>query len=90
MSSPPSFIHPFIHTTHTHIHRVEVSGAEYTFAQNGIFFHIPKTPMVGPGQVVTLKESIPMGTHVGSANEVGMNVSVCVCVYMYFIFGSRH
>lgn len=49
---------------------VEVGGVEYTFAQNGIFFHIPKTPLMGPGQVVKLRESMDMGTHVGSANEI--------------------
>ena len=49
---------------------VEVGGVEYTFAQNGVFFHVPKTPMVAAGQVIKLKESMPMGEHVGSANEV--------------------
>lgn len=49
---------------------VEVGGVEYTFAQNGVFFHVPKTPIVAAGQVITLKESMPMGEHVGSANEV--------------------
>lgn len=56
---------------------VEVGGVEYTFAQNGVFFHVPKTPMVAAGQVITLKESMPMGEHVGSANEV--------CLF-YFLF----
>jgi len=49
---------------------VEVGGVEYTFAQNGIFFHVPRMPIVATGQVITLKESMPMGEHVGSANEV--------------------
>lgn len=49
---------------------VEISGAEYTFGQNGVFFHLPKKPGVAPGQSVKLRESIFMGTHVGSANEV--------------------
>ncbi|EWM29208.1 protein of unknown function DUF862, eukaryotic [Nannochloropsis gaditana] len=48
----------------------KVGGVEYTFAQNGVFFHVPKTPLVASGQVVSLKESIVMGEHVGSANEV--------------------
>lgn len=50
---------------------------EYTFAQNGIFFHTPKAPMVAPGQVVKLRESMVMGTHVGSANDVHGVVNRC-------------
>lgn len=59
---------------------VEVSGVEWTFAQNGIFFHTPKTPKMAPGQVVKLRESMEMGTHVGSANDVHGVINRCgVC-----------
>lgn len=33
---------------------VEISGVEWTFAQKGIFFHAPKTPLVAAGQVRVL------------------------------------
>lgn len=50
---------------------VEISGAEWTFSSGaGVFFHKPKTPAVGRGQSLKLKESIVMGVHVGSANDV--------------------
>jgi len=54
----------------------KVGGVEYTFAQNGVFFHVPKTPLVASGQVVSLKESIVMGEHVGSANEVKRSLNL--------------
>lgn len=49
---------------------VEIGGLEYTFAQQGIFFHQPKAPPTAPGQSLTHKESIVMGSHHGSANDV--------------------
>lgn len=50
---------------------VEISGAEWTFSSGaGVFFHKPKTPAVGQGQSLTLKESIVIGVHQGSANEI--------------------
>lgn len=59
---------------------VEVSGVEWTYAQNGIFFHTPKTPNMAPGQMVKLRESMEMGTHVGSANDVHGVINRCgVC-----------
>ena len=60
---------------------VEVSGVEWTFAQNGIFFHTPKTPNMAPGQVVKLRESMEMGTHVGSANDVHGVINRCGVVW---------
>lgn len=50
---------------------VEISGAEWTFSSGaGVFFHKPKKPAVGQGQSLTLKESIVLGVHQGSANEI--------------------
>jgi hypothetical protein len=66
---------------------VEVGGVEYTFAQNGVFFHVPKTPIVAAGQVITLKESMPMGEHVGSANEVRFYSSISAFIFCRFAGG---
>jgi hypothetical protein len=53
----------------------QVGGAEYTFSQAGIFFHLPKRATAAPGQTLELKESISLGFHWGTANEVHEAIS---------------
>jgi len=56
----------------------QISGAEYTFSDVGIFFHAPKQAQTPAGkQSITFKESIVLGVHeVGSEVDGVSNITL--------------